>query len=190
VGDWVGVPTSCVSRVGGSANARSGFTAETYREVGVSDSFKGLYRVAGSIVLALALCVALVTGLAACGGDEATDSTVEVTTPDVESTDATVAVDETAGNEGTAAIDPALVGKWYSAAETDTLEFTSDGLMSSTDDAGVDSYQATYAADGSSFIFSREGSEDMSVVYSVDGDVLTLGDPAAGETLAYQRVVE
>ena len=154
----------------------------------MSHSFKVRFRSAGTVILGSALCLALVMGFTACGGDNVTDTSLEVQTTDVEGTDTTV--EEAATSEMVSSIDLALVGRWYSAAETDTLEFTSDGTMISTDDAGVESFQATYTADGSNVIYRREGSEDMSFPYSLAGDVLTLGNAAEGESITYQRIVD
>ena len=153
----------------------------------MSDSSRAILRVAGTVVLALTLCLALVMGLTACGGSDATDTTVEVSPADVESTDTTV--DDTATSVEAGAIDPALVGKWYSAAQTETDEFTADGMMIVTDDAGVQSFESAYRAEGGSIFFTLNGS-DVTTVYSVDGNVLTLGDPASGEAMTYERVAE
>jgi hypothetical protein len=153
----------------------------------VSDSCRAIFRVVGTAVLALALGLALMMGLAACGGGDSTPTTVEVTPTEVESTDTTAG--ETTTPEETGAIDPALVGKWYSAAQTETDEFTADGKMIVTDDAGVQNFESAYRAEGGSLFFTMNGS-DVTVVYSIEGNVLTLGDPASGEAMKYERVAE
>jgi hypothetical protein len=151
----------------------------------VSDSYKAVYRVAGSVVLALALCLTLVMALAACGGDDAADTTVGVTTTEAESTDGTV-------EEGVT-MDPALVGKWHSVGgeQGGTLEFTSDGRMTATSDDPAEAVmEFTCVAEGGSIMLSVAGEEVPAVTYSIEGDVLTIVDPEAEAPDIYQRVAE
>jgi hypothetical protein len=162
----------------------------------VFDSFKASFKVAGAVVLALVLCLAMATAIVACGGGDATETTVEVATTVAEAT-ATTAAEGTATSEVTAAIDEALVGKWsITAAETGTgtggtLEFTADGKMTATsDDPAQGVLEFTYTADGANLIVSMAGAEQSGSTYVIEGNILTITDSASGEAESYTRVDE
>jgi hypothetical protein len=84
-------------------------------------------------------------------------------------------------------VDSALFGTWYSAEIGETLEFTSDGLLIVTTEADGSVLQLAYSADGSEIVFS-DGTQDITMPYSLEGDVLTTFDLEAGATVTYQRV--
>jgi hypothetical protein len=146
----------------------------------VSDSYKAVFRVAGTAVLALALCLALVMGLAACGGDDAADATVEVSTTEADVTATTV--------EETGAVDAALLGKWHREQTGETLEFMSDGKMVVTSDTGGDTVEFTYTVEGANVVYGIPGVEMIIAPYSIDGDVLTIVNPDVGGPVTCDRV--
>jgi len=133
----------------------------------VSDSYKAVFRVTGTIVLALALCLAVAMGLAACGGDDAADATVEVSTTAVDVTATTL---ERLG--------PSILLCLASGLRTDRrdLEFTSDGKMVITSDTGEDTVEFTYTVEGTDVVYGIQGRNDHRP-YSIDGDVLTIVNP-------------
>ena len=146
----------------------------------MSDLHKAEFRLAGTVVLALALCLALVPGLAACGGDDAGDSTVEVSTTEADVTATTV--------EETGAVDTALLGKWHSEQTGETLEFTSDGKMVITADTGEGTVEFTYTVEGANVVYGLPGLEMITAPYSIDGDVLTIFNPDVGGPVTCDRV--
>ena len=146
----------------------------------MSDSYKAAFRVAGPVVLALAVCLALVTGLAACGGDDTADVTVGVSTTEADVTATTV--------EETGAVDTALLGKWHSEQTGETLEFTSDGKMVITSDTGGDTVEFTYTVEGANVVYGIPGLEMITAPYSIDGDVLTIVNPDVGGPVTCDRV--
>jgi hypothetical protein len=159
----------------------------------VSDSFEAVFRVAGAVFLALALCLALAMGLAACGGDDATDTTVEVSTTEVDVTATTTgetvtSEDSTATSEETGAVDTALLGKWHSEQTGETLEFTSDGKMIITSDTDEGTVEFNYSVEGANVVFGLPGVQMVTVPYSIDGDVLTIVDPDVGGPVTCDRV--
>jgi hypothetical protein len=160
----------------------------------VFDSLKGSFKVAGAVVLALVLCLAMATAIVACGGDDATATTVEVTTTVSEDT-ATTAADGTATSEAAAAIDEALVGKWAITAEETgtgsggTIEFTADGKMIMvSDDPAEGTIELTYTADGANILASVGGVEQASAAYVIEGETLTITDSESGVPEHYTRV--
>jgi uncharacterized protein YabE (DUF348 family) len=54
-------------------------------------SFKAAFKSGGVIAVAMVICLTLMVGLVACGGDKTTETTVGVTTTAAEQTVATVA---------------------------------------------------------------------------------------------------
>ena len=146
----------------------------------MSDAYKAVFRVAGTVVLALALCLALVMGLAACGGDDAADAAVQVSTTEADVTATTV---EEAG-----AVDTALLGKWHSEQTSETLEFTSAGKMVITSDTGGNTVEFTYTVEGANVVYGLPGLEMITAPYSIDGDVLTIVNPDVGGPVTCNRV--
>ena len=152
----------------------------------MSDSFEAVFRVAGAVVLALALCLALVMGLAACGGDDATDTTVEVSTTEVERTDTTA--EGTVTTQETGAVDTALLGKWHCEQTGQTLEFTSEGKMIITSDAEEGTVEFTYKVEGVNVVYGLPAVEMLTAPYSIHGDVLTIVNPDVGGPVTCDRV--
>ncbi len=146
----------------------------------MSDSCKAVFRAAGTVVLALALCLALLMGLTACGGDDAADVAVEVSTTEADVTAATV--------EETGAVDTALLGKWHCEQTGETLEFTSDGKMVVTSDTGGDTVEFTYTVEGTDVVYGIAGLEMITAPYTIDGDVLTIVNPDVGGPVTCDRV--
>ena len=146
----------------------------------MSDSHRVVFRIVRTVVLALALCLALVMGLAACGGDDAAEATVEVSTTEADVTATTV---EEAG-----AVDAALLGKWHSDQTGETLEFTSDGKMVITSDTEEGTVEFTYTVEGANVVYGIPGLEMITAPYSIDGDVLTIVNPDVGGPVTCDRV--
>jgi hypothetical protein len=150
----------------------------------VSDS-KAAFKIVGSVVLALALCFAMVTGLAACGSNT-TATTGGVTTTAVQSTDTTVG--DTATSEAAGAVDAALVGKWHCAQTSQTLEFTSGGKMIITPDGSAAlATEFPYKVEGANVVYGPVGLE-LTSPYSIAGDVLTIVNPDVGGPVTCDRV--
>jgi hypothetical protein len=146
----------------------------------VSDSYRAVFRVAGTVVLASALCLVLVMGLAACGGDDAAEATVEVSTTEADVTATAV--------EETGAVDTALLGQWYCEQTDETLEFTSDGKMMITGDAAEGTVEFTYTVEGANVVYGLPGVEMITAPYSINGDVLTIVNPDVGGPVTCDRV--
>lgn len=144
---------------------------------------KSTYKVVGVVVVALTM-FALVLGLAACGGNETTETSTEVTATEAEGTVTTAEVTQPA-----ATIDEALVGTWRSDAEGETIQFTAEGKLTVNADDGT-VMEMNYSVQEGGLVLSVDGNVSEPVVYSVEGDVLTMTDPETGEPVPYQRVVE
>ncbi len=153
----------------------------------MSDSLRGSpSRVAGTVLLTAALCLVAVLGLVACGGDNTTGTTSEVTSTAAQGADTTAG--ETVTSEAVAAIDEALVGKWHSTQTGETLEFTADGKMIVTAaDGATAPIEFTYKVQGANVIYGPAGFEQTSP-YSIDGDVLTMVNPDVGGPVTLDRV--
>jgi hypothetical protein len=130
-------------------------------------------KVAGLVVLALALVFGLVMGLAACGDkDSETETTVSVVTTEAGGSVTTDA-------PGT---DSKLIGKWRSDVMGETIEFTADGQMIVTPD-GEDNMIFSYSAEAGNITLTLEATEGSGTLpYSIEGDTLTIEDPEAGPT--------
>jgi hypothetical protein len=146
----------------------------------VSDPYRAVLRVGGTAVLVLGLCLALAMGLTACGGEDATDATVGVSTTEADVTATTV--------EETGAIDTALLGKWHSKQTGETLEFTSAGKMVITSDTEEGTVEFTYTVEGANVVYGLPGLEMITAPYSIDGDVLTIVNPDVGGPVTCDRV--
>jgi hypothetical protein len=151
----------------------------------VSDSLKAAFKIAGSVVLALALCLGLVVGLAACGGDDATDGTGDATTTLVEDVAAVTAESRALGTA--VAIDDALIGSWHSEETGETLQFTVDGALIITSDTEPGTTEYGYGVVEGTVVISFDGAEGGTAGYSIDGDILTMDDPV-GQPVTYDRV--
>jgi hypothetical protein len=79
-----------------------------------------------------------------------------------------------------------LVGKWHSDAQAETVEFTSDGKMTVTSDAGDVTSMTYVAADGKLTLTLAD--QNFEVSYVLTGDTLTVTDTETQEPVAYQRV--
>ncbi len=125
--------------------------------------------------------------LTACGGDEATETTFGATETTPESVETTV--EETVTSVAAEAIDEALLGKWFSEATGETLEFTAEGIMRVSSETDEGSYELSYTSDGSEIVVS-DGTMEVPAAYTVDGDKLSLFDPEQGAMVEYTRLAE
>jgi hypothetical protein len=80
-----------------------------------------------------------------------------------------------------------LVGKWHSQHTGEKLEFTAGGKMIVTADDQEGSLEFAYRVDGANITVSLDGTEMGTMPWSIDGDVLTMSDPDAGEPVTYDR---
>jgi hypothetical protein len=95
---------------------------------------------------------------------------------------------EVIGTSAVLAVDPALVGVWYSAEAGETIEFMADGLMRSAYDGEEGApLELVYSAEDGVLTIS-DGTDAYITQYSIDGDVLTLIDPETGGPVTYERV--
>lgn len=155
----------------------------------MSYPLRAAFKVGGTIVLTVALCLAMVMGLAACGVEDDSSATTAEVTATVEGGTATTAA--------AATIDEALIGKWTitaEEAETDfggTLEFTPEGKMIATsDDPAEETLEFTYSAQGGNLSVRMGGVEQPASTYTIKGDVLTITDVDTGDSESYTRVVQ
>jgi hypothetical protein len=78
-----------------------------------------------------------------------------------------------------------LVGKWANSDNSVTMEFKSDGTVSSPLFAGA---TPDYKAENGKLIITVAGVEAANVPYTLNGDTLTITDPDTGETDTLMRV--
>jgi hypothetical protein len=80
-----------------------------------------------------------------------------------------------------------LVGKWNDPQDDVTIELKADGtVVSDQFPAGA---PVTYKAEGGKLTITAAGQEVISAApYTLDGDTLTLTDPASGEKGTLNRV--
>jgi hypothetical protein len=151
----------------------------------VSDSFKNALKATVLSVLALVLCLALVMGVVACGGDDSGTATTSENGTATGDGAGTATTDGTTGPSGGSG-SSFLVGKWTSVTLAETWEFAADGTMTITTE-GDDPIAFTYSTEGDTLVLVVDGSvEEFSMGYSIAGDVLTIEDAELGET-DYER---
>jgi hypothetical protein len=144
-------------------------------------------KLAVTTVLAVALCMAMVIGAAACGKEVTVASSDEVGNT-LASNITTTSEEQSTSDE--AVVDPALVGKW---AETggdypsgSVVEFTADGRMLE-DEPGTGVREITYETEGGMIALGGMGTALPPAHYSIDGDTLTI-EYSDGVTEVYTRV--
>lgn len=151
----------------------------------MSDSLRNALKAAVPNVLALVLCLALIMGFVACGGDDSGTATTSENGTATSDGAGTATSGGTAGSSGGSG-SGSLVGKWTSATLEETWEFAADGTMTITTE-GDDPIAFTYDTEGDALVLVVDGSvEEFSMGYSIAGDVLTIEDAELGET-DYER---
>jgi hypothetical protein len=79
-----------------------------------------------------------------------------------------------------------LVGKWYSASDAETIEFTADGKMTVTGDDGT-VMDLTYTTKDGQITVAVMG-QTATTPYTLDGDTLTVTDLDTQKPVIYERV--
>lgn len=121
-------------------------------------------KVAGSTMLAVVVCLALMSGLVGCGGEEA------------------------AVGEPAAQVDEVLLGEWHSDGEMETVEFDADGNMFVTDDVEEGVLEFSVSAHGGTMSVTDSTGATRESKYWVEDDVLTIQCPLEDEPWVYERV--
>ncbi len=80
-----------------------------------------------------------------------------------------------------------IVGKWHSASEAETIQFTDDGKMIVTSDSGDAPDEYTYKVDGSKLTVSFMG-QSATTDFTLAGGKLTVTNLDTGEPVTYDQV--